>query len=61
MNIQKIVQRLSRDELLELVLNLIQSDKRVQERALDFLERNGCLTDEETAQKHDREYRKKFA
>lgn len=61
MNIQKIVQRLSRDELLELVLNLIQSDKRVQERVLDFLERNGCLTAKETAQKHNREYREKFA
>lgn len=61
MNIQKIVQRLSRDELLELALNLIRSDKRVQERALDFLERSGCLTATETAQKHNREYREKFA
>ncbi|MBB5326019.1 hypothetical protein HNQ34_003137 [Anoxybacillus tepidamans] len=51
-NIQKMVQRLSHDELLELALNLIQSDKRVQERALDFFrmqrvldcQRNGTKT-----------------
>jgi hypothetical protein len=60
-NIRTILKRIPHDELLELVIRLIQSNKKAQEKALHFLENKGYLNDEELAQKHYNEYRGKFA
>ena len=61
MNIRTILKRIPHDDLLELIMRLIQSNKKAQEKALHFLENKGYLNDEELAQKHYNEYREKFA
>jgi hypothetical protein len=60
-NIRTVLKRIPHDDLLDLVLRLIQSNKKAQEKALHFLENKGYLNDEELAQKHYNEYREKFA
>ncbi|GMB08069.1 hypothetical protein [Thermolongibacillus altinsuensis] len=61
MNIRTILKRIPHDDLLELALLLIQSNKKAQEKALRFLESKGYLDDKELTQKHYIEYREKFA